>query len=75
MRRAIMHDMDVPMPGRYALERAAMEELRCSWVELQQCPFDLVEEAMEVRAARAKWTKRREKLEQARAKTARRRRR
>lgn len=63
-----MQGLSVEMPGQYALAFAAMEELGCSWPDLQQTPAALVEEALVRRSARAKWERRKAEMEESRSK-------
>jgi hypothetical protein len=61
----IMRDAATPMPGRYSLELAVMDEMGWSWSELQAAPVDLVEEILQRRAARMHWERERARLDKA----------
>jgi len=65
---AIMRNQSLPMPGRYAVELAVIEETGWSWQELLAAPADLVEEILVRRGARMHWERERARLDEAKAK-------
>lgn len=58
-----MHDMAAPVPGRYSLAIAVMQEMRWSWSDLQTAPGDLVDEIVQRMASTARWRREREKMD------------
>lgn len=58
-----MRNAAVPMPGRYAVELAVIDETGWSWQELQAAPADLVEEMLERRQIRMRWERERARLD------------
>lgn len=59
-----MHERSVPMPGRYATEIAVMQEMNWSWAELQEAPYDLVEEVLVRRGFRVEYEAKRRVIDQ-----------
>lgn len=57
-----------PMPGRYALELAVIEETHWSWQALMEAPADLVDEILVRRGARLHWERQRARLDAQKAK-------
>ena len=51
-----------PMPGRYALELAVIEETHWSWQALMEAPADLVDEILVRRGARLHWEHKRARM-------------
>lgn len=62
-----MRNRSQPMPGRYAVEIAVIEETGWSWQELLAAPADLVEEILVRRGARLHWERERARLDEQRA--------
>jgi IS5 family transposase len=58
-----MRNTAAPMPGRYAVELAVMDEMGWSWQALQSAPADLVEEILVRRGARLHWEEQRQRLD------------
>lgn len=58
-----MRKVATPMPGRYAVELAVIEETGWSWQELQAAPADLVEEILVRRDRRMHWESERNRLD------------
>lgn len=63
-----MRDAAEPMPGRYAVELAVIDETGWSWEQVQAAPADLIEELLERRGARMKWERERARLDREKAK-------
>jgi len=63
-----MRNQSQPMPGRYAVELAVIEETGWSWQALLAAPADLVEEILVRRGARLHWERERARLDEAKAK-------
>jgi len=67
-----MLDMSVADPGRYGAEIGMMRMMGWSWAELQDTPADVVDELRTRLAAEAHWTAQRRRLDEMKAKSARR---
>lgn len=58
-----MHGIDADDPGRFGLEIRLMREMHWSWADLQDAPWDLVDELAVRLEAERKWTEKKRKLE------------
>lgn len=67
-----MLDMPVADPGRYGAEIRVMRAMGWSWAELQNTPADVVDELRTRLEAEAHWTEQRRRLDEMKAKSARR---
>lgn len=67
-----MLDLPVPDPGRYGAEIRVMRTMGWSWAELQETPADVVDELRTRLEAEAHWTAQRQRLDEMKAKSARR---
>ena len=56
-----------PMPGRYAVELAVIDETGWSWEQVQRAPADLIEELLERRGARMHWEAERARMDEEKA--------